>query len=165
MNGPRIHRLEDLHTQCLRRLETILPLLAQDAQGDKRAIFIMVELVEAMPGIQVGQVHCHEQGREVTLIRQDYQLLQVMPNLILIVLSVDSLNSNFKVVTMVRQEVCRARLQNIGDLLHLHSEVDVKMANLAVEMCDLDLLMVVLNYLVSREIVLQYCLTLLMDPS
>ena len=39
------------------------------------------------------------------------------------------------------------------------------MANLAVEMCDLDLLMVVLNYLVSREIVLQYCLALLVDPS
>lgn len=61
----------------------------------------------------------------MTFIRQDYQLLQVMPNLILIVFSVDSLNSNFKVVTMVRQEVCGATLQYIGDLLHLYSEVDV----------------------------------------
>ena len=87
-----------------------MPLLAQDAQGDKWAIFVMVEFVEAIPGIQVGQVHCHEQGREVTLICQDYQLLQVMPNLILVVFSVDSLNSDFKVVTMVRQEVCGATL-------------------------------------------------------
>ena len=39
------------------------------------------------------------------------------------------------------------------------------MANLAVKMCDLDLLMIVLNYLVSREIVLQYCFALLVDPS
>jgi hypothetical protein len=78
-----------------------------------------------MPGIQVGQVHCHEQGREVTLIRQDYQLLQVMPNLIFIAFSVDSLYSDFKVVTMVWQEVCGATLQNIGDLLHLNSEIDV----------------------------------------
>jgi hypothetical protein len=39
------------------------------------------------------------------------------------------------------------------------------MANLAIEMCDLDLLIIVLNYLKSREIVLQYCLALLVDPS
>ena len=105
MNGPRIHRLEDLHTKCLRRVKAIMPLLAQDPQGDKRAIFVMVELIEAVPGIQVRQVHCHEEGRKVTLIRQDYQLLQVMPNLIFIVFSIDSLYSDFKVVTMVWQEV------------------------------------------------------------
>ena len=92
----------------------------------------MVELVEAMPGILGGQVHCHKQGWQVTLVCQDYQLLQIMPNLINIVFSVDSLNSNLKVVTMVGQDVCRAALQYIGDLLHLYSEVDIVMAYLAV---------------------------------
>jgi len=61
----------------------------------------------------------------VTLVRQNYQLLQVMPNLIKIVLSVDSLNSNLKVVAMVGQDLCRATLQNVGDFLHLYSEVDI----------------------------------------
>ena len=94
MYCPRIYRLEDLHSQCLRRVEAIVPLLAQDAQRDKRAIFIVVELVEAMPGIQVGKVHCHEKCREVALVRQDDQLLQVMPNLKNIIFSVDPLNRN-----------------------------------------------------------------------
>ena len=85
----------------------------------------------------------------MTLVRQDYQLLQVMPNLIKIVLSVDSLNSDLKVVTMVGQDVCRAALQYVGDLLHLYSEVDIEMAYLAVKIGDLDLLMIILNYLVS----------------
>jgi len=78
-----------------------------------------------VPGILGGQVYRHEEGGDVTLVRQDDQLLQVMPNLIKIVLSVDSLNSNLKVVTMVGQDVCRATLQYIGDFLHLHSEVDI----------------------------------------
>jgi len=54
----------------------------------------MVELVEAMPGILGGQVHCHKKGWQVTLVCQDYQLLQVMPNLINIVFSIDPLNGN-----------------------------------------------------------------------
>jgi hypothetical protein len=72
-----------------------------------------------------------------------------MPNLVKIVLSTDSLNSNLKVVTMVGQDVCRATLQYVGDLLHLYSEVDIEMAYLAVKIGDLDLLMIILNYLVS----------------
>jgi len=32
MNGPRIYRLEDLHSQSLSFLEAFMPLLAQDAQ-------------------------------------------------------------------------------------------------------------------------------------
>jgi len=123
----------------------------------------MVELVEAMPGILGGQVHCHKQGWQVTLVCQDYQLLQVMPNLINIVFSVDSLNSNLKVVTMVGQDVCWAALQYIGDLLHLYSEVDIEMAYLAVEIGDLDLLVIILNNLVSREIFWLYYLVLLVN--
>ena len=103
-------------------------MLAQDTKGDKRAILIMVELVEAVPGIggrEVGQVHSHEKGRHVTLVRQDYQLLQVMPYLIIIIFSVDSLNSNLKVIIMIEQVVCWTTLQYIGDLLHLYSQVDI----------------------------------------
>jgi hypothetical protein len=128
MYGPRIQRFEDLHCQSLSRTEAIIPLLAQDAKGDERAILIMVELVETVPGIggrEVGQVHCHEQGRQVTLVRQDYQLLQVMPNLVIIIFSGNSLNGNFKVIILVVQVVCWATLQNIGDLLYLYSEVDI----------------------------------------
>ena len=66
---------------------------------------------------------------------------------------------------MVWQEVCLAALKNVGDLFHLHSEVNIEMANLAVEVCDLDLLMVILKYLESREIVLQHCLALLVDTN
>lgn len=64
---------------------------------------------------------------------------------------------------MVGQDVCWAALQNIGDLLHLYSEVDIEMAYLAVEIGDLDLLVIILNYLVSREIFWLYYLVLLVN--
>lgn len=64
---------------------------------------------------------------------------------------------------MVGQDVCRAALQYIGDLLHLYSEVDIEMAYLAVEIGDLDLLVIILNYLVSRDIFWPYYLVLLVN--
>lgn len=64
---------------------------------------------------------------------------------------------------MVGQDVCRAALQYIGDLLHLYSEVDIEMAYLAVEIGDLDLLVIILNYLVSRDIFWLYYLVLLVN--